>query len=478
MPSRSLLRSVRALRRDRESNPLFHVDLLPHQEEYLRAAKDHRKRLLRLGNQLGKTFVGCLEDLFYALGQHPYDPLDPLARQWVVGSTRQQSLSAQHATWALVPKSMVAPGQRYDAAEGFGRNNPYLRLNNGSIIHYVSDRQGTLALAGATIDRVRFDEPVRPETYGEAAARVRQGANRISFTLTPVGRDCTYIQEMVERGELHETHARMTPETLTYTRSGLPKLTRDGEVCDQAWIDRTIADCLPYEVPVRVHGEWDMAVDGQFFAGFKPASSLIGGHLAPTVPDIDFTCYLGMDHGTGIGNQTAVLVGFAEDGTLWILGEWARDHLATVKEDAKDILSMLERLGLQWSQLQQAYGDIPAGYGVARRGNIDLEQAISRQLKMRSRKALRPRIRTTASKRGKGSNPRQAAQYAYRWLHRKMAEGKFMVHDSCEQVTMALARWDGSPGSRYKHLIDAIHYACSGVISQRRAGRPNALQVR
>ena len=478
MPSRTLLRALRSLAADREANPLEHVDLLPHQDAYLRAAADHRKRLLRLGNQLGKTFVGCLEDLFYALGRHPYDPVHALERQWVVGSTRQQSLSAQHATWSLVPKHLVAPGQRYDAAEGFGRNNPYLKLTNGSIIHYVSDRQGTLALAGATIDRVRFDEPVRPETYGEAAARVRQGANRISFTLTPVGRDCTYIQEMVERGELFETHARMTPDTMTYVKSGLPKLTRDGQICDAAWIESTIKDCLPYEVPVRIHGEWDMAVDGAFFAGFRAASRSLGGHLVSTLPDVDFTIYLGMDHGTGIGNQTAVLVGFAPDESVWVLGEWSRENLATVQADAKEVLKLLDRLGLQWSQLQQVYGDIPAGKGLAKRGNGDMESAVAKELKLRSRKALRPRIRTTASKRGKGSNPRQAARYAYQWIHRKMAEGAFYVHESCEQLTTALARWDGTPASKYKHVIDAMHYACSGVIAQRRAGRGSVLKVR
>lgn len=478
MPSRAILRALRSLAADREANPLEHVDLLPHQDAYLRAAAEHRKRLLRLGNQLGKTFVGCLEDLFYALGRHPYDAIGPLERQWVVGSTRQQSLSAQHATWSLVPKHLVAPGQRYDAAEGFGRNNPYLKLTNGSIIHYVSDRQGTLALAGATIDRVRFDEPVRPETYGEAAARVRQGANRISFTLTPVGRDCSFIQQMVERGELHETHARMTPETMRYVKSGLPKLTRDGQVCDASWVESTIADCLPYEVPVRIHGEWDMAVDGAFFAGFKPASRALGGHLVSTLPDVDFTIYVGFDHGTGIGNQTCVVVGFDPDGVLWVLGEWSRENLATVKSDAVEILKLLDGLGLQWSQIQQAYGDIPAGQGLARRGNGDLETAISRELKLRSRKALRPRIRTTASKRGKGSNPRQAARYAYQWVHRKMAEGTFFVHETCEQLTTALSRWDGTPASKHKHVIDALHYACSGVIAQRRAGRASVLKVR
>lgn len=475
---RDLLRALRAQVQDRTADPLAHVDLLPHQDAYLRAAATHRKRLLRLGNQLGKTYVGCLEDVLYSLGRHPYDPLPPLSRQWVIGSTRQQSLSAQHATWSLVPRDLVAPGQRYDSAEGFGRNNPYLRLKNGSIIHYVSDRQGTLALAGATVDRVRFDEPVRPETYGEAAARVRQGANRISFTLTPVGRDCTWIRDMVERGELHEIHARMEPETLIHVRSGLPKTTREGEVCNAEWVERTIADCLPYERPVRIHGEWDFAVEGSYFAGFRAADVSLGGHLVDHPPTSDLALYLGIDHGTGVGNQTAVLVGFAPDGCLWVLDEWSRPQLSSIKEDAEEIVGMLSRMSVHWPDLVQAYGDIPAGHGAARRGNADLEEGIRKCLGLRSRKSLTPRIRTTASKRGKGSNPRQAAQYAYRWLHRKMAEGRFRVLKQCEGLTAALGRWDGAPASSYKHLIDALHYACSGVIAQRRKGRARVLRVR
>ena len=477
--SAGLLRALRALRQDRQQNALAHVDLLPHQLAYLKAAGQHRKRLLRAGNQCGKSFAGAYEDLLYAMGQHPYDPLPPLQRQWVIGSTRQQSLAAQHTTWQLVPKHLVAPGQRYDAAEGFGRNNPHLRLKNGAIIHYVSDRQGSLALSGATVARVRVDEPIRPETFGEAAARVRQGAGRISMTLTPIGRDCTYIREMVERGDLHEIHAPMTAANLTYTRSGLPKVTQDGEVCDQAWIDRTISDCLPHEVPVRIHGEWDLAVDGQFFAGFKAAPTAIGGHIASTVPDVDWTLYLGMDHGTAISNQTAALIGMhPDDGSVWVLGEWHRERLGTVEQDATEVLQMLRRMGVQWSELQQVYGDIPARQGIAKRGNIEIGTAIAKLLGMRTHKHLNPRIRTTASKRGKGASPRSAAQYGYRWLHRKMVENRFFVLEHCEATLSALGKWNGSPASSHKHMIDAIHYACSGVIAQKRAGRGVVLKVR
>lgn len=483
---RELLRAINAMASERSSDPLAYFDPLPHQLEYLTAAGQHRKRILRCGNQLGKSTVGCLEDLMYALGRHPYDPMQPLARQWVIGSTRQQSLSCQQATWSLVPKHLVAPGQRWDPAEGFGRNNPHLRLrvpgtDKLSIINYVSDRQGTLALAGATVDRVRFDEPIRPETFGEAAARVRQGANRLSFTLTPVGRDCTWIRDMVERGELHETHTRLTPEALIHTRSGLPKRTREGEVCDEAWVNRTITDCLPYEVPVRCHGDWDFATEGAYFAGFKAADVSIGGHLIDQPTGDDLALYLGFDHGTGIGNQTACLIGFAKDGTLWVLAEWSRAQLSTVEADARDVITMLNTLGVTWSDLQQAYGDIPAGQGVARRGNIDLEDGLRKVLKLRTRKALQPRIRTTASKRGKGANPRQAAQYAYRWLHRLMAEGKFRVLKSCEGLIEALGRWDGTPAHQSKHLVDALHYAASGVIAAQRrnsGGRARVLRVR
>ena len=283
---------------------------------------------------------------------------------------------------------------------------------------------------------------------------------------------------MVEAGDLHEVHARMTADTLTYVRSGLPKRTREGEICDAAWIERTIADCLPYEVPVRIHGAWDMAVEGAYFAGFKPADVSLGGHLVEHPPSDDMALYLGFDHGTGVGNQTAVLVGFTPDGTLWVLDEWQRTQLSTVRDDAEEIVGMLSRMSVSWPDLVQAYGDIPAGQGPARRGNADLENGIRKVLGMRSRKALMPRIRTTASKRGKGSNPRQAAQYAYRWLHRRMAEGRFKMLKQCEGLTAALGRWDGSPASSFKHLIDALHYACSGVIAQRRKGRSRVLRVR
>ena len=83
--------------------------------------------------------------------------------------------------------------------------------------------------------------------------------------------------------------------------------------------------------------------------------------------------------------------------------------------------------------------------------------AISKALKIRNRRSLRPRIYTAKRGAQAGSG---SIKMGFRYLHRQMRRhGHFAVHANCENLIESLRSWDNSSKTEHhKHLIDALRY--------------------
>jgi phage terminase large subunit-like protein len=435
-----------------EANSLSYARWTPPQLAYLQDPS--RRKLLRAGNQLGKTWAGLAEVIFRAAGMHPFLQVRvPPVEIWIICTSWAQSVSIMAKFRDLCPAHLIRP-TRFDARNGFGKDNPAVVFRNGSVVRFKTTNQGPEALAGATIDYIHIDEPCDEDVYRELDRRVLRRGGGIGLTLTPINRPTGWLRELAEAGVIHDHHARMTVQNLTPIGSRSPLRLLDGVPMDQAWIDEQWRTTPERYAGIVLDGDWETRVVGAVFSAFDKAR-----HITDQMPATTLKLCLGVDHGDRDFKQVGLLVGIDTSGEyprVHVLAEYVGAGDTTPEEDAEGILGMLKRFRWTWKNLDHAYGDKPHHGPVTRKSNAELEAAIRKQLRVRHDQPLVPYIRQVKMGRGGG---RGSIDAGCTWLHRAMLrEGHFTVHPRCTRLIESIERWEWGD-SEWKDAIDALRYA-------------------
>ncbi len=102
----ALASAAHTLTRRSDTDPLAYFRPTPPQLAFL--SSNHPIRLLRAGNQLGKTWAGLADVIYRCLGSHPYTLVKAAPIEaWVVVVSWEQSLSVQAKLWQLLPKDSI-----------------------------------------------------------------------------------------------------------------------------------------------------------------------------------------------------------------------------------------------------------------------------------------------------------------------------------------------------------------------------------
>lgn len=466
------VRASERLRRYAEQRPLQYTRWTRPQLGWL--SSSHPRKLLRAGNQIGKTWVGLSEVIYRATGTHPYVRTHPPPVEiWIVCTAWAQSVLIMGKFWELVPKHLIRP-VNYSARWGFGKENPAVEFLNGSIVRFRTTNQGAEALAGSTVHYVLVDEPTDEEIYRELDRRLMRNAGSMGLTLTPINRPVDYLRELVKAGVVEDHHVRMTPEAFVPLGTSRPLTLLDGTPMDQDWIDEQRRTVLGRFQPVVLDGEWEMRIEGQVFDAFDVAT-----HVTAEVPDVDLVVCIGFDHGDREFAQFASLVGLDVSGDyprVHVLDESWSDGATTPDQDARAAIRMLSRWGWHWRDINHAWGDRVHHGPYIRKSNRELERAIIRELGSDPAIPLAPRIRQVKTGRGGG---RGSEWRGLQWLHHAMLRpGHFTIHPRAKRTIDALQRYDLSD-SDYKHPIDTLRYATwqQAMYGRRSARRDVSVQV-
>ncbi len=442
-----------------QNRPLDYIEWTPPQEQWLRC--DNPRKLLRAGNQIGKTWAGLSEVIWRATGTHPWlRTKPPPVEIWIVCTTWPQSVQIMKKFWQLLPKELVK-NKHFDPRYGFGKDNPAVVFHCGSIVRFKTTMQGAEALAGATIDYVLIDEPTDEPVYRELDRRVMRAGGAIGLTLTPINRPVEYLRQLVRDGAVYEIHAKLSVENLTPRGWREPMRLLDGTLMDAAWIAEQRKLVLPRFAPIILDGEWETRLEGVMFAAFNAEL-----HVTPTIPQVDLKFSMGFDYGEGDFRQAGILVGVDETGDypkLHFVGENFSDGMTTPEEDACGTLDLLDDVGLPrgWRDLKYAIGDKPTTGRAGRKSNLDLTAALERELRKRGKlgrkEPLRPQFYQAKTGKGGGGG----SQYTgCEFLHRAMLRpGHFTVHPSMERFILCLQRWQGSSTEEWKDGVDGGRYA-------------------
>ncbi len=158
-----------------------------------------RSRFLMWGNQGGKTAIGAIDDVLFALGRHAvWSFPEVAAKHGLVGHRPPVLMWASALTWdlwqdQLLPELLTwIPDDRIiDAPEPYQDSRKRaikIRADNGSVSKIVgkSEEQGRKKYQSARIHRMHYDEEHRKEIRDEVQPRLlRHGGHEIT-TATPL----------------------------------------------------------------------------------------------------------------------------------------------------------------------------------------------------------------------------------------------------------------------------------------------------
>ena len=449
-----------------EAAPLQHIRWTPPQSAWLTSTAP--RKLLRAGNQLGKTWSATAEVIFRATGTHPhYRTHPPPVEIWVVCTSWSQSVSIMRKFWDLVPKEAIRT-TRFDPRNGFGKDNPAVVFLNGSVVRFRTTNQGPEALAGATIHYVAIDEPCDEDIYRELDRRVMRNAGAIGITLTPINRPCDWLRAMVDAGNVQEVHALLTPDNLTPAGGTGPLRLLDGTPMDQDWIDEQRRITPAMYAPVVLDGEWETQPEGIFFRCFDRARHINAAiRLDPARGVIRWV--LGIDYAAADRQygQVAVLSqvqSYLDDKQrrqelVYAVDMVAMPGIASSEQFAAEVVQLLGRSGLRWRDLHAVYGDNPVASRWVEKSNLNTSRAIARELSI-PQSALTPRVLSAKD----GGPSAGAMDTGCRYLYEGLASGRIMLHPRCDLLGKGMETWDYTRDHPMKDCIDAFRYSLKDYI--------------
>ena len=460
-----LLRTIRRLEACARANPLDFIAWLPGQLAFFKSPGD-KPTLFRTGVRGGKTTAGVADVDWRARGVHPYAtwfPKPPVRIAFITTDRQQQGVAIQKLFYELVPKHELHPETEFNPKVGFRGHVQMCRYKNGSEVIFYSNTAGPKVLQGSEFHHIHGDEPISPEMFSEAENRVRNTGGTVKLTLTPLNTAVPYLEAMAKENRIHDLHYRLTEENQTSPITGRVRRRKDGVPWDAAYIaflrEKYKNDPA---VGVMLDGDFERRSEGQYFKCFNRSK-----HVHKGLPRGEAKLHIGIDYAAAnreLG-MCAVLsavqmVRIADDlevPEVWILDEVVIPGHSTMEQLARAILTMLDRRGIKWRELDSVFGDIPAKARGTNNSNSNLSKWLSRFLGV-SRYALRPTVGNAKEGDGASTRTRRTKDQRCRWFYSTMASDRLHIHDDAEHFAKGCEQWDYHDRHPLKDVLDAGMY--------------------
>lgn len=412
--------------------PILRFQPSPKQDAFYRSG--HKRRLVRAGNQVGKTKMCADEAWCLSLGVHPYKDVKPgptlglvIAADWrsyvdVVG----RALFESCPTWALEDSD-------YDDKRGWKNNR--IRLKNGSVILFRWGGSKSTAVAGLVVDWLWIDEPPPQHLFSEALTRVAKKGGPAFLSMTPIGRPVDWLREHVEGNAEKGIEAAEDWEqfVIRLTVEDCPHRTQES-------IDDQMAGYLASEMPQRRDGAWEGSVTDRALECFE-LESVVDWPLEVMGRS---RIRLSLDHGEKAARQTTLAALYNSEKIL-VFAENASTTATAVEDDAREIEELLRQHGMATIDVDEAVGDINSAGKLARGRSVNDE--LGAILGMEIAKAKKGKV----------------ADSIY-YVNMALKERRLFIHSRCTGLIRSMLNWKHE--SKYedlKHFIDALFYLVSPI---------------
>lgn len=241
----------------------------PKQQEFFDLGAIVRERMLRAGNQIGKSEAGAAETAYHLTGDYPDDwmgvKFDRPITAWACGESGLMVRDISQAKLfgepgvedslgtGFVPKDRIIgkPSMARGVTDGFDTVHIRHRSGGVSVLKFKSYEQGRLKFQGKPVDWIWLDEEPDMDIYLECKARTLHTRGHIITTFTPLqGRTPLFLY-------MTDPAGRAQRREIVMTYRDKPGMTKEA-------IDELLAAFPAYQREARLNGT-PMQGEGRVF---------------------------------------------------------------------------------------------------------------------------------------------------------------------------------------------------------------------
>lgn len=289
MTSAQMLRTLNEGIRKQATRPNLYA-YSPHAKQRLFHKSTKHKKLYIGGNRSGKSTGGVVEDIFWAMGRHPFRTVPPAptygrvcAVDFIQGVDK--IILPEFARW--VPPSFLKKGSFEQSYDKLLRT---LTFENGSTIEFMSYDQALEKFAGTARHFTHYDEEPPHHIYNECEARLIDYNGTSWITMTPVEGMTWVFDDIYNKGKDGDHPDIEVVEVSIH----------DNPYVSEEAVERVLGSYDADERRARERGQF-IELGGRVFKEFAKET-----HVVPFVlPSRDWEWYCSIDH--GFNNPTAML---------------------------------------------------------------------------------------------------------------------------------------------------------------------------
>lgn len=441
-----------------------------------------KRRLVRCGNQVGKTYACAWEAWSHLTGADPTRQIVPSDGMAMIADLDNAYPLVSEKLRQTAPMHLLDPATRYVEGRGwYTHGSRYILTRAGRRMIFRGGEGSPMSAESATVGWLWMDEPPKEDRFGGAVSRVAVAEGPVWMGFTPVARPTAWLRRRVEgdpdTGELPR-------ETWEQTRVHLTEAdctTISGRVIrSQASIDRQTASYSPWELAQRVHGEWEGIAIDRKLVGFSERC-VVTMEDAPRDfdPGEGDSLRFGLDHGQLTGKQVCTLELWQRK-KVWMLAECVFPANTGPRDVALAMLAMLDYVGLTIHDVGRIVGD--ANSAGLMGGGAKYNEFIERELCAALKTSALPCEFSVPDKRRGSVDAGETA------MSSAMRDGRFFVVDGhgmtwregklrgsgCGPFIRAARAYTGKEED-LKNNIDAARYGVSDLLLRPDSAPPRAI---
>jgi phage terminase large subunit-like protein len=262
----------------------------PHKKQRLFHKSEKHTKLYIGGNRSGKTTGGVVEDIFWAMGRHPFRKVPDGPTRGRVAAVDfiqgvEKIILPEFGRW--VPPSFLIDGSW---EQSYSKSLRTLTLTNGSFIEFMSYDQDLDKFAGTSRHWTHYDEEPPKHVFNECEARLVDTGGSSWLTMTPVEGMSWVYDDLYHPGkELGDPDI----EVIEVDMLDNPHVSKEAA-------ERFLRTLDKDEREAREHGKF-VQLGGRVFKQFSKDTHVVESFTPP----LDWEWYVSIDH--GFNNPTAML---------------------------------------------------------------------------------------------------------------------------------------------------------------------------